>query len=322
MTEINKQALLNLMAYPNEISDSELDKLNEVLEAHPYFQLGHSLVAKAKHDKQTHDAHDALTKAAIYAPNRALLRSLFYENLSIEQTFAPSAIHEQTEPSETFESDVPDPNSLDFNHEPTDLEEDLQTEEAFIAEEEPSVHEATTQDSVNDEETEEVYNELEENLRKLRESKNQYSEESEEETDKKKVSEEQTAGDEDSLMKKKNEAEVAPLLKDILSEADEVQPAGSTLQSKQDELINKFIEADDHDWFKPKAETSQHEKETDDLSEDSVVINDDVITENLAEIYIRQGKKEKALEIYHKLIWKFPHKKAYFAEIIQNLKEE
>lgn len=42
----------------------------------------------------------------------------------------------------------------------------------------------------------------------------------------------------------------------------------------------------------------------------------------LAGIMVKQGKLEKAIDIYHKLIWKFPQKKSYFAAQIEILKEK
>ena len=48
---------------------------------------------------------------------------------------------------------------------------------------------------------------------------------------------------------------------------------------------------------------------------------DNVISETLVEILIRQGKKEKAIELLKKLIWKFPQKKTYFAAQIEDLKK-
>ncbi|HNG42094.1 MAG TPA: tetratricopeptide repeat protein, partial [Cyclobacteriaceae bacterium] len=48
---------------------------------------------------------------------------------------------------------------------------------------------------------------------------------------------------------------------------------------------------------------------------------DNVISETLVEILIRQGKKEKAIEVLKKLIWKFPQKKTYFAAQIEDLKK-
>jgi len=49
-------------------------------------------------------------------------------------------------------------------------------------------------------------------------------------------------------------------------------------------------------------------------------MREDVLTESLAKIFLGQGKTDKAIEIYKKLIWKFPQKKAYFASQIEQIK--
>lgn len=48
---------------------------------------------------------------------------------------------------------------------------------------------------------------------------------------------------------------------------------------------------------------------------------DQIISETLVSILVSQGKKEKAVEVLKKLIWKFPQKKAYFAAQIEELKK-
>jgi hypothetical protein len=55
------------------------------------------------------------------------------------------------------------------------------------------------------------------------------------------------------------------------------------------------------------------------LAEDSVH-QSDVVTEAMAEVWIKQGNKEKAIETYNKLGLLNPSKKAYFAALIENLK--
>ncbi|MBT1706268.1 hypothetical protein [Chryseosolibacter indicus] len=49
--------------------------------------------------------------------------------------------------------------------------------------------------------------------------------------------------------------------------------------------------------------------------------NENVVSETLVNILVRQGKKEKAIEVLKKLIWKYPQKKAYFASQIEDLKK-
>lgn len=315
MTGLDKQALLNLMAYPNEISDKELEELQAVLNEYPYFQLGYSLVAKAKHDKQTYDAHDALTHAAIYAPNRSLLRKLFYENLKIDQAFPredSDKANDYTDSFTTTEVDNPQEDEVSQSDQPLNVPENY----------DPPYQEEKSLDEEQVIESDEVYNELEENLRKLRESKNRFSEDENETESKKKIADDTAAPPDSSSTQKKTEHEIAPLLMDFIKESDSEDEPLVVGNSKQNELIDRFINSDRSGWLNARRAEKQEDEETNDLAENSVHVSDDVITENLAEIYVRQGKKERAIEIYHKLIWKFPQKKAYFAEVIENLKAE
>ena len=56
-----------------------------------------------------------------------------------------------------------------------------------------------------------------------------------------------------------------------------------------------------------------------DLSVRSTRVEPELVSENLARIFVRQGKNARAIEIYEKLIVKQPEKAAYFAAQIQQL---
>ena len=84
--------------------------------------------------------------------------------------------------------------------------------------------------------------------------------------------------------------------------------------AEQGEIIDNFIKV---------APTLPRTKPKDagpDLAEDSVNYGDNIVSETLVEILLKQGKKDKAIEMLRKLIWKFPQKKAYFAAQIEALK--
>ncbi|RYZ30040.1 MAG: hypothetical protein EOO10_04260 [Chitinophagaceae bacterium] len=66
------------------------------------------------------------------------------------------------------------------------------------------------------------------------------------------------------------------------------------------------------------AETSA-EKKVETLANHSVS-ESDVVTEAMAEVWLKQGNTDKALDIYNKLSLLNPSKKAYFAAKIENLK--
>ena len=60
---------------------------------------------------------------------------------------------------------------------------------------------------------------------------------------------------------------------------------------------------------------------TENLAAASTKINDNLISESYAKILANQGKKQLAIEIYEKLVLKFPDKRTYFADLIEKLKD-
>lgn len=100
--------------------------------------------------------------------------------------------------------------------------------------------------------------------------------------------------------------------------APQDQSEGSPPGQDQQKLIEEFISS----LNKVKSKTllpPGQEKSVEDLSSESIEFDSNLVTETLAKLYVKQGKTEKAIEIYRKLIWKFPQKKAYFAARIEEL---
>jgi hypothetical protein len=91
---------------------------------------------------------------------------------------------------------------------------------------------------------------------------------------------------------------------------------------EQINLITSFIEKEPSINKKMINHNVDAKRAIEDLSETSTHLSDDVISETLAKLMVKQDRKEKAIDIYKKLIWKFPQKKAYFADQIKKLKSE
>ena len=104
-----------------------------------------------------------------------------------------------------------------------------------------------------------------------------------------------------------------PLLEELKSTKKKLKVEG-TKQKEQNEIIEQFIKT------KPVLSKPKPLEAAADLSENSGIFSDNIISETLVDILLKQGKKDKAIEVLKKLIWKFPQKKTYFAAQIENLK--
>ncbi len=79
------------------------------------------------------------------------------------------------------------------------------------------------------------------------------------------------------------------------------------------DLIEKFITEN------PSIQRRTPKGDKSDLSEKSTEWQPDIASEYLAEIYLKQGNKPRAIQIYEALMLKFPEKKSYFAALIEKV---
>ena len=83
-----------------------------------------------------------------------------------------------------------------------------------------------------------------------------------------------------------------------------------------DDIIDRFLRQED---LRIVADENGDDKEV--TTEAELDGDDDVVSEELAEIYVAQGLHGKAIEIYRKLILLNPEKSVYFAELIDRLEK-
>ena len=81
------------------------------------------------------------------------------------------------------------------------------------------------------------------------------------------------------------------------------------------ELISRFLKVDDYRIVAEDGEVDAEVKTEADFDDD-----DDLVSEELAEIYAKQGLNSEAIEIYRKLSLLNPKKSAYFAAQIEKLR--
>ncbi len=110
----------------------------------------------------------------------------------------------------------------------------------------------------------------------------------------------------------------------IANRLKEIEEEKQKKEAKQDppkklsrkELIDKFI-LENPSISRPKAEFYNPIS----VAQNSIIDQENIVSETLAKIYEKQGYFDKAISIYEKLGLKYPEKSRYFAAQIERIKE-
>ena len=118
--------------------------------------------------------------------------------------------------------------------------------------------------------------------------------------------------------KKKNLDELMAIIDSKIAELEEKKktPKKTDKKLSKAEIIDKFI-AENPSISRPKQEFFNPIS----AAQESVIDQENIVSETLATIYERQGYFEKAISIYEKLHLKYPEKSRYFAAQIERLKD-
>jgi hypothetical protein len=268
------------------LEKGEADELIGLQKEYPYSQVIHNLVAKAAHDLGLSNKDHYLHESAIYSTDRSVLKSIVTA-LKTERTIPlPKA---DIEPGLEYRP----PFAIHSGKEPVTLTK---------PEGQPS--------------GEDLYTQVTRDLAELNKSKHHFEEVVEALEQNKPVPLSVTS-------KKPAEQEIKSiepgdeLIEEIKNSKRKIKPDGPR-QKEQIEIIDQFIKTQPT-ISKPKIIPAPLAEE--DLTEKVDIYGENIVSETLVEILLKQGKKEKAIEMLKKLIWKFPQKKAYFAAQIEELKK-
>lgn len=113
----------------------------------------------------------------------------------------------------------------------------------------------------------------------------------------------------DEQIKSKEQKEEKPK-----TAADKILEKIANRRKKSEEIIEQFLET------QPTIDRKKEPSSTEDLSLKNAK-EPEIVSEQLAEIYISQNLYDEAIKIYEKLILKNPEKKYYFAQKIEELKK-
>lgn len=248
----------------------------------PYCQLVHNLAARGAHDNELANNEQELQLSAVYSTDRAVLKSIMASPRSMRK------VAEVATSNDTVE---------------------LRSPQISIS----TVIETFDIDLTGDD----LLAEITQDLNRLRQLKEEF-----ENSFQKLDSNNSSTSREDKKLKPTLEIiepNTEELIKEIKSTKKKIKPEGDK-QKEQFEIIDQFIKTQPS-ISNAKSKATPALTTTEDLTESNSAFGDHIISETLVEILLKQGKKDKALEVLKKLIWKFPQKKAYFATQIEELKK-
>ncbi|MDP4265967.1 MAG: tetratricopeptide repeat protein [Bacteroidota bacterium] len=197
----------------------------------------------------------------------------------------------------------------------TESEESIKEEAGKINEEISNITlvEEKSEDSVNDDYSQ-ISLEINEEIRKIKESISGKEEKKKPERITEKLNHEDST--EKTLLSFTDWLKVAGQKTFKISEETSREKVVESQEKSSNDIIEKFIatqpviSAPKTEFFSPI-----------NVAKQSVVDNEELVTETLAKIYIKQGNFQKAIKIYEKLSASYPEKNTYFAEQIKLINE-
>lgn len=321
LNPVNKSRFLEILSNPLGMSDLELQELESLSQSIPYSQPVHIAMAVKKHydAANDHTANKAVQEASLFAFDRRRLKSFLQDGVTPVPQFTYDT-------GETVVTSEPEQESI--------REENLSHAgaEAVEATHSPVVTE-TEESEVDVAPKNHVHSEIEETLRNLKQARESAArEETPKTTGEKDISKDHTEAV--ATVPAKDDAEPDEAKRDwedsteIITTPEENSAADYTAlhqdkdrKKEQMELIDQFIEKSPSITKGNVLRTPEGEYEGKDMSVPGEGLADNhLISENLANILVKQGKNNRAIKIYEKLILKFPQKKSYFATRIEELK--
>ncbi len=281
LVEVNPQKFYWFIQNYNSLLQEDANQLFELEREYPYSQVIRHLVARVTQDLNLPEKDNALRQSAIYATDRAVLKSIMTSPRVEQQILRTEEV------------------SVDLSPPPIEA----QPIGATAIEVEAVLPDKPSQ-SVD------IYEEVEQDLAKLHNSMHRFEE----------VVEQLEHGahplSTDSVIPsiEKVELKETELIEQIKSSKQQIN-AEDVKHSEQTEIIDQFIKT------QPTINKLKPVAEVEDLTEKVELQGANIVSETLVEILLKQGKAEKAIEMLKKLIWKFPQKKAYFAARIEELKK-
>lgn len=327
---------------------ADLDQLEEIVGAFPFFQSARMVLAKGAKLNKSKKTKELVATAAVYVTDRKLLKKylegelIFLNPLQVHESHESEyerSLEEEIKTSRMVSTQnkikaIPPPQAPKPPAQPRTLDQAVE-EKRPAAPIVPAEVIKTVTPPANDE-LDQIIEELYHDLEQLKKNREELAEREKKLEEEEAVNQALARATKKSASKKKasNPALESPE-KPAPVAAEKPEPTPSAVpvttaepaapvdtpaapvppkKRAQEDIIAAFIKKN------PSITPASAERKLDsDLSKDSITLHPEVASEYLAEIYLEQGRKERAIQIYETLMVKFPEKSVYFADIIKKL---
>ena len=304
---MESEKIISYIDHPEQMDQSALPILQDLITKYPYCQTFHLLNAKAQHNTNEIMFDATLRKTAAYAANRKVLYYLIHQHNAAVSTI-PAIVEQATEIETEVETvitiqdeiiaDIVQETSID---QPENILE-LQNEPSEIIQAEEGAFSFTQWLQKKSGKTPPVI------------------------TDQNQVTKTNIRLDTSEEIKSLIQDEIGELiLGNVFSEgyfASDAALAKKPIVGNQKEvaLIESFI----HSGHPKVIKVNKDEKvvNLENKARKSALDTQIPVSETLAAIYVKQKLFNKGIEAYEKLSLKYPEKKAYFASLIEEIKSE
>ena len=280
---MNQQQFINYIKNPEELNDYSLPQLENLVREYPFFQTAETLLALNCFKENHIKFNDRLKVAAAYAPDRKVLKR-HINRLTQHKQPKPQPANNEISLSEEKAEIKSAPEEVDKTFSLSELFNQLKSEVDVYM-----IH-------ASESSSKEQIAKLQSLAGKLEEL----------------IGSEEKPGT--STVKKKTIKRTGSMEYD-LGHLEEI-PAEKQKQITNADLIDKFIKEEPRIVPKPTFFDPL------DVARNSLLDNESVVSETLAEIYYKQGNLSKAMKIYKKLSLVNPQKSSYFAAQIERIRKE
>jgi hypothetical protein len=327
---MNKEKFISFMQNPETLNKESMDELSYLISEFPYCQSAHILLTLSHFKEQSILFDSSLKTTAIYAANRKVLKK-HIDRLSTDSSgfiFHDEGIKEKKKTEETPKKENPTPKSNTEEKVPASTEHNNVTKIVENKEAENTIKSNSANSSPKVTETKTTTEfQKEKDQNNIKETPREEKGTIEFKAKSKRIKQQTIPEMEKEPMDIHKSKSIADLKKIVEKRIREIESDKNTKDKKEtraekpksnkNDLIDTFI--------KNQPAISRQKVNFYDAKEvaaNSIVDQENIVSETLANIYLDQCHYEKAINIYEKLNLKYPEKSSYFAALIEKARLE